>query len=156
MMTIPRRARLVALGLLIGAGGAVHASLPSFEDCKVQDSAAVVSAAVHLSSSQQKKYAAQLRQAAARPANFSGPHVMATWGCGAGCVMGAAISKKDGRVVMLPFTLSNWPLDVLEPLSFRKDSCLLIAQGSRDEKGQGRYFYRFDGKAFVLLDSVER
>jgi hypothetical protein len=56
-------------------------------------------------------------------------------------------------VVMLPFTVSDWPSDVTEPLDFRKDSCLLIVHGRRHETARGTFFYRFDGKQFKLLDA---
>lgn len=102
-----------------------------------------------------RRYATKLSEARHGPVDFAGHFVMATWGCGAGCVMAAAIEKTSGVVTMLPFTVSDWPLDVTEPLSYRKDSSLLIIRGSRNEKGHGTYYYTFDGKAFRLLKAVE-
>ena len=69
--------------------------------------------------------------------------------------MTAAVNAKTGAVVMLPFTVSNWPLDVTEPLSFRKDSCLLVIQGSRNERGKGIYYYDFNGTSFKLIKADE-
>ena len=60
---------------------------------------------------------------------------LASWGCGASCVMGAAIDAKTGVVTHLRFTISNWPLDVTEPLGYKPASSLLIVRGSRNEKG---------------------
>ncbi|MFP3551748.1 hypothetical protein SB861_13645 [Paraburkholderia sp. SIMBA_049] len=63
--------------------------------------------------------------------------------------MAAAVDTKTGRVTSLPFTVSDWPLDVMEPLTYRADSCMLVVQGSRHESEErGTYYYTFDGKAF--------
>jgi hypothetical protein len=70
--------------------------------------------------------------------------------------MAAAIDAHTGAVTMLPFTVSEWPLEVTDPLSYRKNSSLLIVRGSRNEQGQGTYYYRFDGKTFELLRAVEK
>jgi hypothetical protein len=110
---------------------------------------------VKLATAQTRRYATQLREAQKHPVDFAGHFVMASWGCGAGCVMAAAIDAPTGAVTMLPFTVSDWPLDVTEPLSYRKDSSLLVIRGSRSEKGNGTYYYDFDGKAFRLLKAIE-
>ena len=69
--------------------------------------------------------------------------------------MAAVIDKTSGRVTSLPFTVSDWPRDVTEPLQYRANSCLLIVQGSRNESREhGRYYYSFDGALFRL--AVER
>jgi len=68
--------------------------------------------------------------------------------------MGGAIDANTGDVNMLPFSVSDWPLDVLEPLDFRKDSCLLVVRGSRNEKGHGTYFYKFEQGAFKLASEL--
>jgi len=59
------------------------------------------------------------------------------------------------RADALPFTVSDWPLDVTEPLSYRKDSFLIVVRGSRSETGHGTYHFNFDGKHFRLLKAVE-
>ncbi len=103
-----------------------------------------------------RRYASQLRQASRQPVDFAGHFVLATWGCGAGCVMGAAIDAHSGSVSMLPFTVSDWPLEVSEPLAYRPDSRLLVVQGSRNEQGHGTYYYEFDGRRFKLLAQQAR
>ncbi|MDR5761258.1 hypothetical protein [Caballeronia sp. LZ035] len=102
-----------------------------------------------LNASQSRRYATQINTAATGKINFAGRFVLAEWGCGAACVMAAAIDSNTGKVVMLPFTVSDWPLNITEPLAYRKDSALLIVHGSRNEQGQGTYYYRFDGSAFT-------
>ena len=96
-----------------------------------------------------------LREFARRPADFAGHFVLASWGCGASCVLTAAIDKQTGKVIWLPFTVCCWAASVSQPLDFRLDSRLLVIHGSRDEAGRGRYFYVFDGKEFKLITAQE-
>ncbi|MFD1557950.1 hypothetical protein ACFSHT_20370 [Paraburkholderia silviterrae] len=101
-----------------------------------------------------QQYQTAIRDAAKGPINFAGRYILASWGCGAGCVMAAAIDATSGRATSLPFSVSDWPLDVTEPLSYRANSCLLIVRGSRDESAEhGTYYYAFDGNAFRLRAS---
>ncbi len=79
-------------------------------------------------------------------------YVIAEWGCGSACVMAAVIDKSSGRGTSLPFTVSDWPVDVTEPLEYRANSCLVIVRGSRNESREhGTYYYTFDGAQFHLL-----
>ena len=143
---------------LVGYSGSILAGpgIPTFNECSRAISTVQKRGILKFPTVESRKYASQLRLAAKDPINFSGHYVFATWGCGSGCVMGGAIDTKTGRVTMLPFTISDWPLDVTEPVSFRKNSCLLIVRGSRNEQGHGTYYYRFSGKAFDLDKAVER
>jgi len=109
-----------------------------------------------LSTAERRRYVSMLRYYAKQPINFAGHYILALWGCGAGCVMGGVIDAMNGHVVMLPFTVSDWPLDVIEPLSFKKDSCLLVVRGSRNEDGHGIYYYRFNSNKFDLLKFIGR
>lgn len=130
-------------------------NVPNFKDYSVTPETTHAQASAKLTTAQTRRYATQLREAQKHPVDFAGNFVMASWGCGAGCVMAAAINATTGAVTMLPFTVSDWPLDVTEPLSYRKDSSLLVVRGCRSEKGKGTYYYNFDGKRFRLLKAVE-
>lgn len=107
-----------------------------------------------------REYATRLRESAHQPPNFAGHFVLASWGCGASCVMTAAIDvgrgAQAGQVVWLPFTVCCWDVDVSKPLDFRVDSRLLVVHGSRNEHGGGTYDYTFDGKAFKLIQAQEK
>lgn len=131
-------------------------SLPKFEDCPVAiESKHANVPRLIFTDAKSRHYSSIIRDAAKEPINFAGHYVLATWGCGAGCVMAAAIDTNSGRVTSLPFTVSDWPLDITEPLAYRADSCLLIAHGSRNESSEhGTYYYGFDGKAFNLRAST--
>ena len=127
---------------------------PDFADFPSRIEAARRPIKPKLTNKETRRYATQLSEAAAHPVNFAGHYILTEWGCGAGCVMAAAIDARTGKVVMLPFTVSDWPLDVTEPLDYRKDSALLIVRGSRNERGHGTYYYRFDGTAFTPVNAT--
>jgi hypothetical protein len=131
-----------------------HSHPISFDTYKVGVATKKSSVLPKTTSADATPYISQLNSAARQPINFAGHYILATWGCGSGCVMGGAIDTVTGRVVMLPFTVSNWPLQVVEPLAFQKDSALLVIQGSRNEQGSGIHYYQFDGSQFKLLKTV--
>ncbi|MFX1762657.1 hypothetical protein PWP93_08705 [Paraburkholderia sp. A1RI-2L] len=144
-----------ALGVGVLAISAHAQRLPSFEDCPVTVQAKHVTPRLTFADARGRQYKTTIQEAARGPVDFAGRYILATWGCGAGCVMAAAIDAQSGRVTSLPFTVSDWPLDVTGPLSYRADSCLLVVRGSRNESaGHGTYYYAFDGKTFQLRAST--
>lgn len=147
--------KAVALLFLCTASGIVHAQQPpKFEDCPATVEARRAPPRLTFDT-RSREYNSTIREAARGAVNFAGHFVLAQWGCGAGCIMAAAIDTKSGRVTSLPFTISGWPLDVTEPLTYHANSCLLVVQGSRDESREhGTYWYAFDGKAFRLRATV--
>ncbi|HTH62454.1 MAG TPA: hypothetical protein VL689_20185 [Paraburkholderia sp.] len=147
---------LIALCALCALSGFVRAQpVPSFSDCATPVEARRISTCLVFSDARARRYQSVIRDAAKGPVNFAGHFVLATWGCGASCVMAAVIDAKTGRVTSLPFTVSNWPEDITEPLSWRADSCLLVVEGSRNESDErGRYCYLFDGNTFTLRRAV--
>lgn len=110
-------------------------------------------ASVDLQGAKSRLYASRLRWASHQPVNFSGRYILATWGCGASCVMGAVIDAKTGSVTWLPFTVCCWKLEITEPLQYRRDSHLLIVHGSLDEKGTASeiHYFDFDGRRFAPI-----
>jgi hypothetical protein len=135
---------------------AADTSEPRFESYAVSAEAAATNAPVHIVGKRSREYATELRTAAKRPPNFAGHYILASWGCGASCVMSAAIDTKTGVVVWLPFTVCCFPPEVSEPLEFKLDSRLLIVRGSRNEKGAGTYYYLLDPQRFILLKAEEK
>ena len=104
----------------------------------------------------------RLRWTLSQKPDFAGHYVLASWGCGAECVMGAAVDVRTGAVVWLPGSLCCWysdeqatPDDV-EPLRYRLDSRLLVLTGRRDERDgdAGTHFYAIEGTRFVHLRDV--
>jgi hypothetical protein len=110
------------------------------------------------------EYRTQLRIAARQPPNFAGHYVVALWGCGMECAMGAAIDVRSGHVTWLPGTVCCWlsgpdaTAPDAEPVRYRRDSRLLILTGLRNEhEGDwGEHYYTIDGKRVVKLLDVPR
>lgn len=108
-------------------------------------------AKVRIITAKDRQYASRLRQLAGQLPNFAGHYTLVSWGCGASCIMAAAIDAKNGRVTWLPFTICCWAPSVNKPLEFRLDSRLLVAHGSRNENGEGDYYYQLDASGFQLV-----
>lgn len=93
-----------------------------------------------------------LRSAARRRPNFAGRYVLTQVGCGASCIMLAALDAKTGDVVWWPGTWCCWELAVKEPVEFRRDSERLILHGQVDEAGPaGPHYWRLTGGRFVQV-----
>ena len=110
-----------------------------------------------LVSRQDREYRTRIAEASREEVNFSGHYVLSSFGCGSSCVMSFALDKKSGKVSWLPFTVccaDSVATDAM-PLSFRKDSRLLVVTGSRNEDGKGVYYYEFKRGEFVLVHEVE-
>lgn len=110
-----------------------------------------------LVSSQDHEFKTRIAEASKQRINFSGHYVLSSFGCGASCIMSFALDKKTGEVAWLPFTICCWD-DVkngAEPISFKKDSRLVVITGSRNEQGKGVYYYEFKDAHFVLIQEVE-
>lgn len=108
--------------------------------------------ALRITDALSRRYRSALRDAAVGKPDFAGRYVLAEIGCGAGCIRLAAIDRLTGRIAWFPFSISNWPVDVTEPLKFSLNSRLLVVQGQLDEKGSSKTRrYRFDGSRFELL-----
>jgi hypothetical protein len=139
--------------LFVGAFAAcAHAEpTPTFADCPARVQTKHETPHIVFADARARQYRTVIRDAAKGPIDFAGHYTIATWGCGSACLMAAAIDQKTGRVISLPFTVSDWSPDVTEPLAYHADSCMLVVRGSRNESDEhGTYYYTFDGKAFQL------
>ncbi|MBK9156080.1 MAG: hypothetical protein IPM25_18045 [Chloracidobacterium sp.] len=113
-----------------------------------------------------RMFRTRLSEALRRGVNFAGRYVLATWGCGTGCISGAIIDGRTGKV--------HWPEELAafgvgytnaeypdQPLEFQKDSRLLILRGipgmdeSKDpnaaDKPSGDYYYDWKNGRLVLV-----
>jgi hypothetical protein len=140
--------RLALIVLALATHGRA-AEAPGFEDYPVAEYTGRV-ARVRLTDSRSRQYASLLRAAAQGAPNFAGHYILATWGCGAACVMGAAIDARTGHVTWLPFTVCCWAPPVSEPLEFRRSSKLLITHGMLNETGEdgGIHYHVLDHGKF--------
>ena len=96
----------------------------------------------------------RLREGLKEKVNFSGHYVFTVWGCGAECIVGAAIDVKTGKAFILPFTLCCWG-EVDKPTELHLDSRLIVLHGERNENGLGTWYYRIDDKkGWVVVREV--
>ncbi|MFM0646936.1 hypothetical protein PQR14_21645 [Paraburkholderia bryophila] len=130
--------------------------LPRFDAFPVENVFNGQPAKVKIISARDRKFATRLRQLSGQKPNYAGHYTLASWGCGASCIMTVAIDAKTGGVIWLPFTVCCWDVDVNEPIEFRRDSSLIVVHGSRNETGGGTYYYRLEGSEFVLVKAVEK
>lgn len=133
---------------------------PRFEDLPVVEQFKGKPAAVRLATREAQKYRTMIREGAREGPNFAGHYTLVEWGCGAGCVQFAVVDAKTGAVFMPPFYVGPRALveretgEPEEPLQFRVDSRLLIVSGSRNEKGEGTYYYKWERNRLTLVASA--
>lgn len=138
---------------LVGAPtGAVTATSPDFARFSAPVTRVQHAAPLRLLSARDRRSRSALRAAARGRADFAGHWVLAQIGCGASCIEIAVIDKISGRIVWFPATVCCWPLAISEPLTYRRDSRLLLLQGELNETGiaASRAFV-FDGVRFAPL-----
>ena len=133
---------------------------PRFTDYPVSESFTGKTAPLVLSRDA-RTYRTRLNEAARQKPNFAGHFIVATWGCGTECIMGAIIDAGTGRVFMLPTTLCCWGANVDEkfnPVEFRPNSKLIILSGARNEKegDLATRFYKFENNRLILIRSIPR
>lgn len=122
---------------------------------RVSSVLSVVNRPLLLRTSQDRLYRTQLREASTRPANFAGHYVLAVWGCGSECIMGAAIDTRTGRVAWLPFAVCCWASigEPTQPLLFRLDNNAVIVTGkliTATETREAKYvIYRLVNGRFI-------
>ena len=140
---------------LVVAAVAAAEPAPRFEDFPAPERMTGPNAPLALTR-KDMQFRTMLGEAAHQRPNFAGHYVLTYWGCGAGCVMGAAIDARTGRVAWLPGTICCWPLEVQDPLAFQLDSTLVAMTGLRNEneRDQGTHYYRIDGLRFVHVRDV--
>jgi len=97
--------------------------------------------------------------------NFAGRYIITSWGCGAGCIVGAAIDAKTGKVSWWGFSLCCWSGEDEDVagfsfrgnlVEFRKDSRLIAFYGVRNEEegDHGIHYYKIENGRFVHLRSI--
>jgi hypothetical protein len=175
-----RRITALGLGLLAGLTAAAglmsvqarggdpagsetsQAKTPQFNDFRVRERFRGNAVPVQLLTRQARTYRTVLREGAKKGPNFAGHYTIVTWGCGSSCIQFAIVDARTGRVYFPPFyvafgsNLRGKSLRDREPLRFRRDSRLLIVTGSRNEKGEGVYFYEWVNGTLKLIRAQAR
>ncbi len=145
--------------------GSRDAPLPKFEDFKVSDVFKGVPAVPILRTAHQRSYRTVIQLAARKGPNFAGHYTFAQAGCGSDCRVNALIDVKSGDVFDEPFKILAVPLpvryvdspteEILEGMSFRIDSRLLIVHGCPEEENCGSYYFEWTGTKFKLLRKID-
>ncbi len=139
-------------------GEASTTSAPTFGEYHESVAKLKANAKPKLVSSQERQFKTKIIEASRQRVNFAGHYVLSSFGCGASCIMSFALDKKSGEVAWLPFTVCCWDnvkVDA-EPISYKKDSRLVIITGSRNEQGKGVYYYEIKDVKFVLVREAEQ
>ncbi len=81
--------------------------IPPFKDFPAQGEYAGKNASVIITAGD-RMYRTRLKDAAQEKPNFAGHYILTSWGCGAGCLMGAVIDANTGKVHWFPHTICCW------------------------------------------------
>jgi hypothetical protein len=150
--------RLRFVAAFIGLVGFAQPAAPRFEEYPAAGKYNGKNAAVVLAGKDDREYRTQLRDAARKQPDFAGHYVVAQWGCGGGCVMGAAIDLNTGTVAWFPGTICCWAEtdDKFEPVRYKLTSRLIVFSGERNEKDgdDGQHYYELKDGKFVHVLSV--
>jgi len=115
--------------------------------------------------SEARTFRTRLSEALLGGVNFAGHYVVAGWGCGTGCISGAIIDARNGKVYWpLPmYALSVWwdgENYADKPIDYQKNSRLVILRGSpgvkdsETEKPNGEYFYEWRNNSLKLIKFI--
>jgi hypothetical protein len=127
---------ILAASLLLAFSLTTTAQIPRFEDYPAQ--VYTGSSAPVVISRRDRTFKSRLKWASRnQKVNFAGRYILASWGCGASCLMFSLIDARTGRVYSPGFSVCCWPASEEKPIEFRPDSRLLIIRGMRNEEGQG-------------------
>lgn len=136
--------------------GLAAADAPQFRDYSVNVYSGPVRSPDLSSHPDAKTYRSRLRTAAKGDINFAREYILATWGCGGQCLMGAVISARTGRVQFLPGTICCWfeAGEDINPIDYQADSTLIVLTGLiNEEEPLARYYYEIEGGEFRLIQS---
>lgn len=134
-------------------------SVPRYKDYPAEAFSGV-RVAPKIATERAKQFRAQIIEGAQKPPNFAGHFRIIGWGCGSSCVQFAIVDIQSGAVYMPDFyvahgsALTQEKLREDEPLQFKANSKLLVVVGSRNEKGEGCYFYKWNGSKLVLIKTI--
>jgi hypothetical protein len=135
--------------------------VPKFEEFATEDKPASKRTPLVLIGDD-RHWRTRLRRGYTEPVNFARRYILTYWGCGAECIHGAALDTKTGAVHWLPGSVCCWgsnlanDLESVEaPISFRRDSRLIILKGMINETGiSGTHYFKFEGGQFIAILSV--
>lgn len=159
-----KRYALIVAVTFVGAVTAAS-QRPGFSSYAVSLEKARVRSIDYKASPDARAFRTRLSEAIKGGVNFAGHYIVAGWGCGTGCISGAIIDARNGRVYWpIQFNaMSAWydGNDYADkPIEYRKDSRLLVLRGSPGVKGgdadkpSGEYYYEWRNNALRLVKFI--
>lgn len=108
-----------------------------------------------------RTFRTRLSEALKGGVNFAGHYIVASWGCGTGCINSGIIDARNGNVYW-PRELGSvvdWVVEttyVNEPLDYRKNSRLLMLHGTPgNDTRAGKYYYELKDNRLRLVKFVK-
>lgn len=150
---------LLALAIGFATESAVaQRQVPQFKDFAVTETYTGANARLILTE-EHKRFRTRLEAARKMRPNFAGHYIVTTWGCGSGCLLGAVIDARTGKVYQWDFSICCWDSiadDNFNPIEFRLNSRLIVFSGARNEEegDTGAHFYKFENGRLVHLRSI--
>ena len=161
------------LGLLLILAGAIAVQgqskpVPSYRQFPANVEKATARAIDFKNSHGASTFRTRLTSALRGGVNFGGRYILTGWGCGTGCVSGAIIDARTGRVYF-PEEMGNIAVGVDEttgmyyerPVEYRKNSRLLVVHGipgtqieANADRPTGDYFYEWKNNRLRFITSV--
>lgn len=137
-------------------------AFPRFEDFPVKETFNGHPAQPILDTPGLRLYRTKIREAAAKGPDFAGYYAVASWGCGAGCQLGAVVDLKSGRTLALPYVMTAFPdYDFVEDpqaplyLAYKIDSRLIVIKGCPGgPKGCASFYTEWTGAEFKLIRKI--
>jgi hypothetical protein len=131
--SMKRSCLFVIVAVLVAVPAAAQHDKPEFSDYPAKIEKKRSTAIDFRNSPGASAFRTRLRSAIRGNVNFAGRYIIAGWGCGTGCVSGAVIDTRNGRVYF-PKELSAVAVSFAEtgyeePLTFLHDSRLLVISG---------------------------
>src|SRR5215204_272431 len=159
---------VVSLALLVTAA-AQKTSVPTFNQFPARVEKATARSIDFKKSDGAWSFRTRLTEALRRGVNFAGRYIVTGWGCGTGCISGAIIDARTGRVYF-PEPLGGMGTGttdageyVEEPVRYRNNSRMLVISGvpathpeGREELPPGDYYYEWKNNRMHLVRSVLR
>jgi len=160
-----RSVSIIAAFFLIAASALAQTKRPAFSAYPVTAEKALARGINFKASPDARTFKTRLTEALKGDVNFAGHYVVAGWGCGTGCISGAIIDARDGRVYWpIQFNaMSTWYDGndyVDKPIEYRNNSRLLILRGSPGvkegdaDKPYGEYYYEFRNNELRLIKFI--
>ena len=149
----------IALAAMLTAASAASAAetAPAFADYPAAAPYAGRNAVPVLATAEARRFRTMIRDGARQKPNFDGHYIVASWGCGTDCEMGAIIDAVSGQVISLPVVAGS-PDDATADsthFAYRADSRLLVMNGViGEEPSMGSHYFEFDGKRLRKLKTI--